>query len=223
MVQGSGNGSGTVMSNLGGISCSITAGTASGACSEPYDPGAVVILTAAPDVGSIFTGWSGGGCDDVIDPECTVIMDQANMVTATFTIIEPSAPLVSNLVIESNTPCTGPEGQPGRTTIFRFDYSDADGDMLPNGIIEREARFDSGAVVLNTISVTAEDGSGSSGAIRRAFCTAFSSRSNSADITMFAVDGAGNRSPSPVSYHVELNIVNNVNSIGITNTDVLMK
>jgi hypothetical protein len=94
--------------------------------------------------------------------------------------------------------------------------------MLPNGIIEREARFDSGAVVLNTISVTAEDGSGFSGTIRRAFCTAFSSRSNSADITMFAVDGAGNRSPSPVSYNVELNIVNNVNSIGITNTDVLM-
>jgi hypothetical protein len=39
---------------------------------------------------------------------------------------------------------------------------------------------------------------------------------------MFAVDGAGNRSASPVSYNVELNIVNNVNSIGITNTDVLM-
>jgi hypothetical protein len=39
---------------------------------------------------------------------------------------------------------------------------------------------------------------------------------------MFAVDGAGNRSASPVSYNVELNIVNNVNRIGITNTDVLM-
>jgi hypothetical protein len=39
---------------------------------------------------------------------------------------------------------------------------------------------------------------------------------------MIAVDGAGNRSPSPVTYKVELNIENNVNSIGITNTDVLM-
>jgi hypothetical protein len=222
MVQGSGNGLGTVTSNPGGISCSISAGTASGACSEPYDSGAEVILTAAPAAGSNFTGWSGGGCDDVTDLQCTVIMDQAGTVTAIFTIIEPNSPLVFNLEIESNISCTGPQGQPGRTIIFSFDYSDADGDMLPNGIIEREARFDSGAVVPNIISVTAEDGSGFFGTIRRVFCTAFSSRANSADITMFAVDGAGNRSASPVSYNVELNIVNNVNSIGITNTDVLM-
>jgi hypothetical protein len=222
MVQGSGNGLGTVTSNPGGISCSISAGTASGACSEPYDSGAEVILTAAPAAGSNFTGWSGGGCDDVTDLQCTVIMDQAGTVTAIFTIIEPNSPLVFNLEIESNISCTGPQGQPGRTIIFSFDYSDADGDMLPNGIIEREARFDSGAVVPNIISVTAEDGSGFFGTIRRVFCTAFSSRANSADITMFAVDGAGNRSASPVSYNVELNIVNNVNRIGITNTDVLM-
>jgi len=39
---------------------------------------------------------------------------------------------------------------------------------------------------------------------------------------MFAVDGAGNRSASPVSYNVELNIVNNVNNTGITNADILM-
>jgi alpha-tubulin suppressor-like RCC1 family protein len=58
-----------------GISCGTD-------CSEPYDRGTSVTLTAAPGSGSTFTGWS--GCDTVSGTTCTVTMSGARVVTATF-------------------------------------------------------------------------------------------------------------------------------------------
>src|SRR3989441_3000983 len=58
-----------------GISCGTD-------CSEPYDRGTSVTLTAAPASGSAFTGWS--GCDTVSGTTCTVTMSGARVVTATF-------------------------------------------------------------------------------------------------------------------------------------------
>jgi len=58
-----------------GISCGTD-------CSEPYDRGTSVTLTASPASGATFTGWS--GCDTVSGTTCTVTMNAARVVTATF-------------------------------------------------------------------------------------------------------------------------------------------
>jgi hypothetical protein len=70
-----GNGSGTVTSDLAGVSCGLD-------CSEPYPSGTVVTLTAAPNTGHIFSGWS-GSCQGT--GTCTVTMDAEKSVTASFT------------------------------------------------------------------------------------------------------------------------------------------
>ena len=76
-VTRAGSGTGTVTSTSpdGGIDCG-------GDCSDPYDPGATVTLTATPAPGSQFTGWSGACANAAGD--CTVTMDQARSVTASF-------------------------------------------------------------------------------------------------------------------------------------------
>src|SRR5207244_3384039 len=68
-------GTGSVSSSPPGISCGTD-------CSEPYDRGTVVTLTAAPGSGSTFNGWS--GCDTVSGATCTVTMTAAKSVSATF-------------------------------------------------------------------------------------------------------------------------------------------
>src|SRR3989344_1929590 len=69
-----GTGVGTVRSDPVGIDCGTD-------CTEAYDGGTSVTLTAAPSAGSTFAGWSGGGggCGGT----CTVTMDAAKSVTAT--------------------------------------------------------------------------------------------------------------------------------------------
>ncbi len=68
-----GTGSGTVAGT--GISCG-------GDCSEVYNSGTVVTLTATPTSGSSFSGWSGGGCSGT--GTCMVTMNADTTVTATF-------------------------------------------------------------------------------------------------------------------------------------------
>jgi hypothetical protein len=74
-VSKAGAGSGTVASTVAGISCGST-------CSQSYDYGTSVTLTATPATGSVFTGWSGAGCSGT--GNCTVPMTAATSVTATF-------------------------------------------------------------------------------------------------------------------------------------------
>ena len=76
-VAKAGTGSGTVTADdAAKISCGID-------CSEVYEPGTVVTLTASPATGSSFTGWSGacGGSGS-----CQVTMSEARSVTATFAL-----------------------------------------------------------------------------------------------------------------------------------------
>jgi len=72
-----GNGTGTVTSLPAGVSCP-------GDCSEIYNYGQMVTLTAAAGTGSTFTGWSGGGCSGTAP--CVVTVSAATSVTATFTL-----------------------------------------------------------------------------------------------------------------------------------------
>ncbi|MCP4539001.1 MAG: hypothetical protein GY832_17840, partial [Chloroflexi bacterium] len=77
-VSKDGDGGGTVSSTPSGIDCGVT-------CTQDYDYGTVVTLTAAADPGSTFTSWSGTGCSGAGD--CVVTMDAAKQVTATFTLV----------------------------------------------------------------------------------------------------------------------------------------
>jgi hypothetical protein len=76
-VSKTGNGSGTVTSAPGGISCGST-------CSAGYGYGTSVTLTATPSTGSAFTGWS-GACSGTAT--CTVTTNDVASVTATFSLI----------------------------------------------------------------------------------------------------------------------------------------
>jgi hypothetical protein len=72
---GLGSVTGSVSSSPSGISCGTD-------CSQPYDSGTRVTLTATAGSGSVFAGWS--GCDTVSGATCTVTMNAAKTVTATF-------------------------------------------------------------------------------------------------------------------------------------------
>ncbi len=71
-----GSGQGTVTN--GGIDC----GFATADCDELVDPGAVVVLTAAAEAGSVFVGWT--LCDVPVGNMCTQTVDGDETVTATF-------------------------------------------------------------------------------------------------------------------------------------------
>jgi len=76
-VNKTGNGSGTVTSNPAGIDCGVT-------CTQDFDHGTVVTLTATAATGSTFNGWSGEGCTGT--GTCIVTISAARSVTPTFTL-----------------------------------------------------------------------------------------------------------------------------------------
>ncbi|MBK9031084.1 MAG: hypothetical protein IPL61_07075 [Myxococcales bacterium] len=75
-VSRGGNGTGTVTSAPAGITCG-------GDCTEIYNHGTTVVLTATPATGSTFTGWS-GACTGI--GTCSIAMTAAATATATFTL-----------------------------------------------------------------------------------------------------------------------------------------
>jgi hypothetical protein len=113
-INGSGSGSGTVTGN--GINCTVTDGSAGGDCSEPYDAGSEVTLTATPDADSTFS-WGGGACSGTAP--CTVTMNGDTTVTATFSLkqytVTPSAGPHGN--ISPSTPRTAEHGNTLQFTV----------------------------------------------------------------------------------------------------------
>jgi hypothetical protein len=79
-----GTGTGTVTGT--GIGCG-------GDCTESYNSGSSVILTAAPSPGSSFGGWT--GCDTPSGNKCTMSLDADKSVTATFTANPTETPQLS--------------------------------------------------------------------------------------------------------------------------------
>jgi hypothetical protein len=82
----SGDGVGTVTSSPAGIACGAD-------CSEAYNFGTVVTLTASvvAGSGSTFTGWTGGGCTGT--GTCAVTVMSTTAVRATFTLSGPGGAL----------------------------------------------------------------------------------------------------------------------------------
>jgi Protein of unknown function (DUF1566)/Divergent InlB B-repeat domain len=73
-VTRAGTGTGSVSSSPAGITCGAD-------CTEVYNHGTTITLTAAPDGNSVFSGWS-GGCTGT--GTCIVSLTAATTVTATF-------------------------------------------------------------------------------------------------------------------------------------------
>ena len=82
-------GSGKVTSDTAGIDCTPDVGSD---CSEVYDFGTIVTLTATADPGSTFTGWS-GACSEKAD--CVLTITEPFSVTAKFNSLDVYLPLVS--------------------------------------------------------------------------------------------------------------------------------
>ena len=80
IITGAGTGTGTV--TLGTFTCTITNGTASGACGLRSPAGSTQVLTATPTGTSVFTGWS-GACSGTATT-CSLSMTADRTVTATF-------------------------------------------------------------------------------------------------------------------------------------------
>ena len=90
-----GAGTGTV-----GFSPSGTTASCTGSCTNSYNSGTVVTLTAGPATGSVFSGWSGNAaCSGT--GTCQLTMSAAQSVTATF---DPSSAVatLSNGVAKTN-------------------------------------------------------------------------------------------------------------------------
>ena len=100
-VAKAGDGSGTVTSSPGGISCGTT-------CSASFISGTVVTLSAAAASGSSFSGWSGEGCSGT--GTCQVTMSQARGITASFGLVPSGGGGTTTTTTTTNTssPITGP-------------------------------------------------------------------------------------------------------------------
>ncbi len=97
-VTKSGNGLGTVTSNPSGIDCGSI-------CTDDFDAGTAVSLTASPTTGSTFVGWS-GACSGT--GSCVVTMDNVKSVTATFNLNQDTiAPTVSITSPKNNATVSG--------------------------------------------------------------------------------------------------------------------
>src|SRR4051794_19138973 len=69
-----GGGTGTVTSNVGGLSCPTT-------CETQFPAGTSIQLTATAAAGSTFVGWVGGDCEGLIQPTCSfsAVSDQTDV------------------------------------------------------------------------------------------------------------------------------------------------
>ncbi len=111
-INKTGEGTGTVISTPPGIYCGDD-------CSEGFDEGDTVTLTAVENGDSTFSGWFGGGCSGT--GTCTITITEDTTVTAIFDLKEP---------IETDDPITviSPNGGelliPGHTYRIKWNKNE---------------------------------------------------------------------------------------------------
>ena len=86
-VTATGQGSGVISSSVGGLSCTASAGVASGTCSTEVREGTSVTLTATPVAGSRLASWTGACAGSGTALTCTLTVDEASQVGAAFELI----------------------------------------------------------------------------------------------------------------------------------------
>jgi 6-phosphogluconolactonase (cycloisomerase 2 family) len=105
-VQGAGNGNGTVTG--GSITCTSTAGTTAGTCTQTVNSGGALTLSAIPSAGSNFGGWSGACAGS---GPCSLTNITANQtVIATFFTLNPELLTVTLTGTGSGTVTSSPAG-----------------------------------------------------------------------------------------------------------------
>jgi hypothetical protein len=100
-VQALASGTGTITSSPPGIACGAD-------CTQAYDAGTLVTLTAVPQAGFDFTGWAGGACSGT--GTCVVDLDAAVSVSANFTAQAPGTRSLSVSVSGSGSVSSSPAG-----------------------------------------------------------------------------------------------------------------
>ncbi len=78
-VSTTGSGEGSVTSSPAGVDCGAD-------CSETFDEGTVVTLSATPEEGSVFGGWSGDACSSEGTPQCVLTLLDDRSVEAEFVV-----------------------------------------------------------------------------------------------------------------------------------------
>ncbi len=119
-----GAGSGTVSSNPGNINCS------SGVCSDNFNQGVSVALTATPDNGSTFDGWSGDCNGNGI---CQVTMDAIKNITATFNLAQGGTTSSADLSLTKEADNNEPA--PLDTVIYSLTVNNAGPDTATNVVV----------------------------------------------------------------------------------------
>jgi VCBS repeat-containing protein len=149
-VTKSGTGEGTVTSSPTGIDCGSD-------CSETYNEGTNVTLTATADSGSTFAGWSGAGTTNT-DGTRTVTMSAARSVTATFNHVNraPVAVDDDDYSVDEDDTLTA-DGTGGNPNGVLFNDTDDDNDPLTATLVKD---VDNGTLNLNsdgTFTYTPDD------------------------------------------------------------------
>jgi hypothetical protein len=133
-VQVSGNG--TVSSNPPGIECPT-------ACSEEFDSGSRVVLTAHPAAGEGFLGW-GGACSGSA-AACTVVADVEKNVAAKFTPGTVSALWIDDATGHETNFDTGAELTvtlaPASTETVTVEYKTTDGTADSTDYVQESGRL----------------------------------------------------------------------------------
>ncbi len=117
-ITKTGTGNGSVTSSPSGINCGTD-------CSENYNSGTDVQLTAAPDTGSVFAGWSGdcSSCGSALT--CSITINSDKVCSATFnTEAANNAPVIKSFNANKIT------GDKPLSVDFNWEISDVDGDTL---------------------------------------------------------------------------------------------
>lgn len=122
------SGSGTVTSSPDGIDCPT-------ACSESFDSGMRVVLTAHPAAGERFLGW-GGGCSGS-SSTCTLAMDVEKIVAAKFTPGTLPVLTIDDVTTNETLISAGPTVTlaPASSATVRVHYATADGTAGQNDYV----------------------------------------------------------------------------------------
>jgi hypothetical protein len=148
-IVGTGNGSGRVTSssvdNPGAINCTISLGTATGACSANFAPGTIVTLTAVPTGPMAWTGW-GGACSGS-SALCQITMSQSRSVNAGFTAN------TSLLIVRGSGNGSGRVAQTSSQPPYTYGINC----VITNGSANCDVAYPNGTIV--ALTATAEAGS----------------------------------------------------------------